>query len=194
MKFLASNAFGYGSDGRTPNLASLHELLLRLKEFGVPEICLESFPAEVRPDFVTEEVLELVKPFISNRTIVMGIQSGDDAVLRSINRGHTAEQACTAVKLLRRYGYTPHVDFIIGFPGETFEQQDALLTFMEDLAHQHGVRIHMHTFMPLPGTPLSSHRAAVVSEKSRQRLKKLAASGILDGWWENQIGYKWLVE
>lgn len=190
IKFLASNAFAYGSvDGRTANLEALHALLGGLKRIGVPEICLGSFPSEVRPDFVTREVLELVRPFLSNNTIVMGIQSPFDSRLRNIGRGHTIEQAVRAIELLREFRFRSHVDFIIGMPGETPEQQEELLTFMERLVHDYGVRIHMHTFMPLAGARWADKVAEPIALSARDRLRALARAGVLDGWWENQIAY-----
>ncbi len=190
IKFLAPNSFGYGSeDGRHPNLPALVGLLQRLKEIPVPEISLGSFPSEVRPDFVTREVLEAVSPYLANRTIVMGIQSGDDGVLKRMNRGHTRQQAIDAVRLLREFGFTAHVDFIIGLPGETFEDQDSLLTFMEEMVHTYAVRIHMHTFMPLPNIGWAGKKPSLIGPDARRRLKALTARGVLDGWWENQIGY-----
>ncbi len=190
VKFLASNAFAYGSeDGHTPNLEAISSLLHGLREVGVREISLGSFPGEVRPDFVTREVLEIVKPFITNRTIVMGVQSGSDRALRSMGRGHSREQAVEAIRLLREFGYTPHVDFIIGLPGETQKDQLELLTFMEELVNTYSIRIHMHTFMPLPGARWGDKVAAAIRPVARERLKALSRAKVLDGWWENQIAY-----
>ncbi|MFZ2958920.1 MAG: TIGR04013 family B12-binding domain/radical SAM domain-containing protein [Candidatus Ozemobacteraceae bacterium] len=190
IKFLCPNSFAYGSpDGRKPNLGALHALLSRLKEEGVPEISFGSFPSEVRPDFVTPEVLDVVVPFLSNRVIVMGVQSGDDKRLAAMCRGHTRDQAVTAIRLLRERGFTPHVDFIIGLPGENEFDQNALLDFMEEMIKTYAIRVHMHTFMPLPATPWADRPCEPICIPARDRLRALAARGILDGWWENQIAY-----
>jgi B12-binding domain/radical SAM domain protein len=190
IKFLSPNAFSYGSeDGKTPNFEAIRTLLVTLKEIGVPEIKFGAFPAEVRPDFVSREMLELVTPLIANKTIVLGVQTGNDASLKKMNRGHTSAQAVNAIRLLREFGFTPHVDFIIGFPGESEKDQDELLTFMEEMVAASAIRIHMHTFMALPGAPWENLAPSRISENARVRLKKLMARGVLDGWWENQIGY-----
>ncbi|HNW33667.1 MAG TPA: TIGR04013 family B12-binding domain/radical SAM domain-containing protein [Candidatus Ozemobacteraceae bacterium] len=190
IKFLASNAFAYGStDGHKPNPDALYALLSGLKRIGVPEIHLGSFPSEVRPDFVTRDILELVRPFLSNNTIVMGIQSPSDDRLRSIGRGHTIGQAVRAIELLREFHFRAHVDFIIGMPGETPAEQDELLTFMERIVHDYGVRIHMHTFMALAGARWADKVAEPITLPARDRLRALTRAGVLDGWWENQIAY-----
>ncbi len=189
IKFLSSNAFAYGSDGRTPNPAALHDLLEAIRQAGFPQISLGSFPSEVRPDFVTTEVLDVVRPYLTNEEIVIGVQSGLDERLEAMHRGHTREQAVRALELLRAYGFTPHVDFIIGTPGETAAQQRDLAAFMEDLVARFGIRIHMHTFMALPGAVWQDRPTREVIPEVHERLRRLARAGVLDGWWENQIGY-----
>ncbi len=188
IKFLTPNAFGYGSEDRAPNLQALSNLLKAIKDFGVPEIQFGSFPGEVRPDFVTREVMEIVKPYAVNRTIVMGVQTGSDAMLKKMNRGHSLDQAINAIALIREFGYTPHVDFIVGNPGETPENRIELLDFMESMIKHYQIRIHMHAFMPIPGTPWASFAQSPIEPQIHQRLRKLARAGHLDGWWENQIG------
>ena len=60
---------------------------------------------------------------------------------------------------------------------------------MEEMVHSYSIRVHMHTFMPLPGTPWSDKVAEPISRTAWERLKALSRAGVLDGWWENQIGY-----
>ena len=189
IKFLAPNAFAYGSDGKAPNLEALKALLEMLTDAGVPEINLGSFPSEVRPDFVTREVMELVTPYLKNPTIVMGVQTGSDKMLKKMNRGHTREQAINAISLLREYGFMPHVDFIVGNPDETFEEQFELVDFMEEMIEKFAIKVHMHTFTPLPSTPWEHKQQSPINEEVKQRLRKLEKAGKLDGWWENHIGY-----
>ena len=189
IKFLAPNAFAYGSDGRSPNLEALKALLEMLTDAGVPEINLGSFPSEVRPDFVTREVMELVTPYLKNPTIVMGVQTGSDQMLKKMNRGHTREQAINAISLLREFGFMPHVDFIVGNPDETFEEQFALVDFMEEMIDKYKIKVHMHTFTPLPSTPWEHKNQSPIHEDVKQRLRALERTGHLDGWWENHIGY-----
>ncbi|GAB4271675.1 MAG: TIGR04013 family B12-binding domain/radical SAM domain-containing protein [Candidatus Rifleibacteriota bacterium] len=188
IKFLTPNAFGYGSEGRTPNLEALNNLLQAIKEFGVPEIQFGSFPGEVRPDFVTREVMEIVSKYAVNRTIVMGVQAGSDRMLKKMNREHSLSQAVNAIKLIREFGYTPHVDFIIGNPGETLRDQVELLDFMEEMIKRYHIKIHMHSFMPIPGAPWQNLDQSYISPEIHKRIKNLEKAGKLDGWWENQIG------
>lgn len=189
IKFLAPNAFAYGSDGIKPDLKALYDLLEMLKRAGIPEINLGSFPSEVRPDFVTREVMELVTPYLSNKTIVMGVQTGSDAMLKKMNRGHTRDQSVNAISLLREFGFLPHVDFIVGNPDETEEDQFAMIAFMEEMVKLYAIKIHMHTFVPLPSTPWENRQQSPINEQVKKRLREFEKAGVLDGWWENHIGY-----
>lgn len=189
LKFLAPNAFAYGSYDGKPNLDKLYLLLETVKKLGIKKINLGCFPSEVRPDYVTREVMELVTPYLANKTIVMGLQSGSDKMLKKMNRGHTSEQAVNAIALLREFGFLPHVDFIIGNPDETEEDQLELVDFMEKMINDYAIKVHMHTFTPLPSTPWANKQQSPVCEEARRRIHLLEKTGNLDGWWENHIGY-----
>ena len=190
IKFLAPNAFAYGSDGKEPNIDTVDELVSKILETDkIKEVHLGSFPSEVRPDFVTHKLLKAIAHKLSNKTIVMGVQSGSDRILKQMNRGHDKDQAVKAISLLREFGFKPHIDFIIGNPGETDEDQFQLLDFMKMLINKYQIRVHMHAFMPLPGTPWENKSPTEILPEIRTELRKLTSQGHLDGWWENQVGF-----
>ena len=189
IKFLSPNAFSYKSYCLEPNVDALVELIRKVKESGIQEIHLGSFPSEVRPDFVTEKLMKNIAKDLSNKTIVMGVQSGSDEMLARMNRGHSLSQAVEAIRLIQKYGFTPHIDFIIGNPHETPQDQQLLVKFMKDMIELYQIRIHMHAFMPLPGTPWANESPSMIVPEVKEELIKLANGGSLDGWWQNQIGY-----
>ena len=190
IKFLSSNSFAYGSEkGREINLEAIYNLLSGLGAKGFKDIKLGGFPAEIRPDFVTRELVELISPWLMTREVVMGVQSASDEILRRMRRGHTLADAVNAIRLLREYDIRSHVDFIIGVPGETRDDQFQLVDFIEDMVRHFGIRVHMHTFMPVPGTQWAEHTAGPIEAEIKKRLRRLSQSGALDGWWENQIGF-----
>ncbi len=124
IRFITPNAFSYGSvDGKKLNLEALEELLKEIKriigESG--RIFLGTFPSEVRPEFVIDETLILVKKYAFNDSIVIGAQSGSDKVLNFINRGHGVREIYKSVELSIKYNLKPIVDFIFGLPGEEKE-------------------------------------------------------------------------
>ncbi|AKI98250.1 radical SAM protein [Kosmotoga pacifica] len=186
-RFISPNAFGYGSaNGVIPDVKTIEELLKGVREVGMREVYFGSFPSDVRPESVTEDVLELVKNYCDNRTIVIGLQSGSERILKLLRRGHTVEGAVKAIELIARKGFTPYVDMIFGFPFETQEDIQKSLEISLKLHEKYGAIIHGHTFMPLPGTPFENLKA-VISPENLKVIGRLAARGIIKGQWQRQI-------
>ena len=179
VRFVTPNAFAYGSDGRTPRFEKVRRLLASLAREKA-RIWFGTFPSEVRPEFVTDEGLELVHEFCANTRVHFGIQSGSDRVLAALGRGHTVADGLDAVDRVLDHGFVPVVDLILGFPFESNTEQEATLALAEQLARR-GCRIHAHRFMPLPGTPLASRPARPLLPTARQRVGRLALEGKLTG-------------
>ncbi len=179
VRFVTPNAFAYGSDGRTPRLEKVRRLLEALAREDAT-IWFGTFPSEVRPEFVTDEALELVREFCANTRVHFGVQSGSDRVLGLLGRGHTVADGLVAVDRVLDHGFVPVVDVILGFPFETDAEQEATLALAEQLARR-GCRVHAHRFMPLPGTPLASRPARTLVPTARRRLGRLALDGKLTG-------------
>ncbi len=193
-KFISPNAFSYGSPNPgEPDLPAVGKFLAACREAGLEGIHFGCYPSEVRPDWVNPEILELIKKHCRNRTIVLGAQSGSDSLLSRIWRGHTAKQAWDAVKSISRAGFTPHVDFVFGFPGETLEDRRASLTLMEEMMEKEGARIHAHTYMPLPATPLFRETPSALEDDTRNALRHWRKKRKLDGWWEEQEIVAWKI-
>ena len=76
------------------------------------------FTVELNPLDVTPTLLNQLRAGGVNR-LSMGVQSFDDAVLRSMGRPHTAMQALTAWHMIREAGFdNAGIDLICGWPGE----------------------------------------------------------------------------
>jgi B12-binding domain/radical SAM domain protein len=176
-RFVSPNAFAYGSDGIRPRFDKIRRLLVSLRH----KIYFGTFPSEVRPEFVCDEALELVTGHCANTKLHFGAQSGSDAVLLRLHRGHTVEDAIHAVELCRDHGITPVVDFIVGFPFETDEDQNETAQLVSWVARD-GL-VHVHRFLPLPGTPLGGTSARQLLPNTAQLFGKLALAGKLTGSW-----------
>ena len=180
-RLVSPNAFAYGSDGVRPAPEAVERLLKSL----TGNVYFGTFPSEVRPEFVTRDMIELVTTYCANREVHLGGQSGSDRVLRSIRRGHTAAQVVEAAACVRDAGLTPVVDFIFGLPGEREEDQAATLGCIEAIIREGG-KIRAHYFMPLPGTPLAAAQPEKVAPEIDRLLGKLALGGRLTGSWSPQ--------
>lgn len=184
--FVTSDAFAYGSASGEQGVASECERLLRgCKEAGLKEVFWGGFPSEVRPDHVQDDLLELVVRHCANRTLVLGAQSGSDAVLRETQRGHGAAVVRSAVRKVRAFGLIPHVDYIFGLPGETAADRRLTMDAIEAIVADGG-KVHMHYFMPHPGTPWADARPEVVEPDILVRVEKLTGAAHADGYWRRQ--------
>lgn len=187
FRFLSPTALSYGATGLEPDLAAVEALLAGVRQEIGPSLRLwfGTFPSEVRPEHVTGASLRLLHRFVSNRTLILGGQSGSDRVLAASARGHDAATIERAAAYCIEHGFVPHVDFLFGLPGEQVEDVDATLSLMDRLVAG-GARVHAHTFLPLPGTPFRKAAPGALSDDVRRRLRNLASRGRLYGQWEQQ--------
>ncbi len=192
--FISPNAFSYGSKGQQgPNIKAIEALLVACIEAGVKRVHFGCFPSEVRPDWVNPEILQLVRKYCRNKTIVLGAQSGSDCLLSELNRGHSAEQALSAARWIRQAGFMPHVDFVFGFPGETKADRSLSLLLMKKMIEDNGAKIHAHTFLPLPGTPLFQKEPSRLDDETKNALESWEKKKRLDGWWKEQEIMAWKI-
>lgn len=179
-RFVTPNALAYGSDGMTPRLEKVRALLASLRHRDQC-IYFGTFPSEVRPEWVTADALDLITTFSDNTRLHFGAQSGSDRVLASICRHHTVEDAVSAVELCLEYGMTPVVDFIVGIPGESDEEQMMTARLLEWVSSRG--RVHVHRFIPLPGTPMADASPRSLMPELEQLLGRLAKRGRVTGSW-----------
>lgn len=187
-RFISPNAFSYGSeDGKKINYEKLDSLLFNLRtlvgEKG--KIFFGSFPSEVRPEHVNPDTVKILRKYVDNDNLVIGAQSGSQRVLNFIQRGHDVESIYKAVETTRRAGLKVNVDFIFGLPCETDEDILSTIKVINDL-NKSGARIHAHTFIPLPQTPLQNEKAAKISPALKKEINTLCSSGIIYGDWQKQ--------
>lgn len=188
VRFITPNALAYGSeDGKRPNTKALTNLLTGIRKIldKKGRIFFGSFPSEVRPEFVSKEILSLLRQTVDNKNIVIGAQSGSTSLLRRMKRRHTLEDVLKASENIVRAGFTVYVDFIFGCPGETEEDLRETEDFMLRIARL-GAIIHAHTFLPLPGTPWGKRQSTPLPPWFKKFLGTLAQEGKLFGQWQTQ--------
>lgn len=190
-RFITPTSLSYGGPGPDPDLEAVEALLRGVREVIGPSpgarLFYGTFPSEVRPEHVTPEAMAMLRRWVDNTSLIVGGQSGSDAVLARTHRGHDVAAVERAVTIALEGGFEPHVDFIFGLPGETPDDVEATLRLAEALAAR-GARVHGHTFMPLPGTPLRDAAPGRIDARTRARLDRLAAGGALYGQWARQEG------
>ena len=182
-RFVTPNAFAYGSaDGRHPAPDKLERLLKALPDNN---IYLGTFPSEVRPEFVLPETAELVVQYCANTNLHFGAQSGSDAVLKNLHRGHGTAEVFSALDTCRDYHLQPVVDVIFGFPFETDEDEEQTLALVEEVSRRG--KVHVHYLTPLPGTPLAGTVSRPILPDIDKKLGQLALHGRVTGYWHDKV-------
>lgn len=196
LRFITPNALSYGSeDGRKINLTYIEALLKNIKAISENiRIFFGTFPSEIRPEHVTKDALALIKPYVFNRNLTIGAQSGSERILEKINRGHTVNDIYNAVSNAVEKGFSVNADFIFGLPEETEDDQRETIKFIEKIIKlgyrkNISVKIHAHYFIPIAGTPFQDRNPSKLSKELTSYLGKLYNSKNIFGKWQMQRNY-----
>jgi len=81
--------------------------------------------------------------------VLFGLESGDDRVLETLDKGNTVEMNRRAVYWARKAGLRVRCDFLVGSPHETVESLEATLALARELPIDFA---HFNKFVPFPGT------------------------------------------
>ena len=159
---IAQDTSGYGRDREDG--ASLAALLPKL----------DAFPGDYRirlmylhPAGITEELVKVMKktrhliPFLE-----MPLQHIAENVLRKMGRKIFEEETKKRVALLRENGFEIRTTFLVGFPGETQADFDALLSYVKEMQF---TRLGVFAFSPEEGTRAFEMEGAVPEEVAEER-------------------------
>ncbi len=188
IRFISPNALGYGAEFKECKLEKIEELLKTIRKIlkNKGRIFFGTFPSEIRPEFITKDTVKILKENVNNNNITIGAQSGSERILELIKREHGVEDVVKAVEILTKNGFLVNVDFMFGLPEETEKDRRDTIRLMELLVKK-GARIHAHTFIPLPGTPLFSKTSSEIDRNFIQRVEHFISSGNLFGQWKKQL-------
>jgi len=101
-------------------------------------------------------------------------QHGSDRVLMAMKRGYTALEYKSVIRRLRevRPNISVSSDFIIGFPGETDADFEALMKLIDDIGFDNSFSF---IFSPRPGTPAANLQDETPQDVKLKRLQRLQA-------------------
>ncbi|NBU78658.1 MAG: tRNA (N6-isopentenyl adenosine(37)-C2)-methylthiotransferase MiaB [Sphingomonadaceae bacterium] len=113
--------------------------------------------------------VEKLMPFLH-----LPVQSGNDRVLKAMNRKHTAESYLKIIDRVRaaRPDIALSGDFIVGFPGETEAEFEDTLRLIE--AANYALAFSFK-YSPRPGTPAATMDDQIAPEVVDDRLQRLQA-------------------
>jgi ribosomal protein S12 methylthiotransferase len=172
LVLVAQDLAWYGRDiGEPGSLAPLLRRLDTLAPDGLARVrLLYLYPSEVRDPLVST-MLELptVVPYFD-----LSLQHADAALLRRMKRWGSGDRFLTAIDAIR--AQEPDAafrsSFIVGFPGETEREHDALLEFLSAAALDWA---GFFPFSPEDGTPAASLPDAVDPDLTLEWLRECEA-------------------
>jgi len=104
----------------------------------------------MRADLLDEELLgRFVKA--RGQNICLGVESGNDEVFRSVNKGETFDDIIKAAALVRRSGLVLGNCFIIGLPGDNPERHKESMALAHELKPDY---LFWNMCTPWPSTPI----------------------------------------
>ena len=130
-----------------------------------------SHPADMDDELIaTHGEVDKLMPYLH-----LPVQSGNDRVLKAMNRSHTAD---SYLRLLERFrAARPDLalsgDFIVGFPGETDAEFEDTLKVVDEVRY---AQAYSFKYSPRPGTPAATMDDQIPLEVMDERLQRLQAA------------------
>jgi len=103
---------------------------------------------ECRVDYIDEEFCQRLSVF-KDPFLFLGIESGNDDMLKKMQKDFTTQQIRDAYKLLNKYRIKTSASFIIGAPGETARQINDTLRLVNEI---NPTRPSCCIYTPFPGS------------------------------------------
>lgn len=126
------------------NLERVRAFCERIKQYDL------SWAADFRVCDITPEMVEILKKGNCS-CVLLGLESFDNRILKSMNKGIAAEQIAYGLSLLHEAGIAINGNFIFGDVEETVETATVTLNWWKE--HQE-YGIHLGFITPYPGTVL----------------------------------------
>ena len=167
VTLLGQNVNSYGKDHKQADFAELLSMVDKVE--GIERVrFMTSHPKDLSDKVI--EVIRDGKHLCEH--IHLPVQHGSNKILKAMNRVYTAEAYKDLVKRIRTA--MPEVslttDLIVGFPGETEEDFEELLTFLKEIRYD---AAYTFIYSKRSGTPAAEMAEQVPEEVKKARLQKL---------------------
>lgn len=160
------NAYGKDFEGRIYTFANLLE---DLNKTSIKRIrYTTSHPRDL--DLATIKAMALGGNIMPN--LHLPVQSGNNEVLKRMNRKYTKEEYLEKIKLLKEAvpGISITTDIIVAFPGETEEQFLDTLDLVKQVEFEGAFTF---IYSPREGTPAATYENLLTEEEKHNRLNRL---------------------
>lgn len=165
------NAYrGAMADGEIADFALLIEYIAEIE--GIERIrFVTSHPKEFTQRLI--DVYAKVPKLVDH--LYLPAQHGSDRILSAMKRGYTSLEYKSIIRRIRevRPNITISSDFIVGFPGETDADFEAMMKLIDDVGFDNS---YSFIFSPRPGTPAANLADDTPQEVKQARLQRLQAA------------------
>lgn len=170
ITLLGQNVNAWRGENARGRKAGLGELIHRIAEIeGLERIRYTTSHPNDMDDALIEAhgSCDKLMPYLH-----LPVQSGNDRVLKAMNRAHTVE---SYLKLLERFrAVRPDIalsgDFIVGFPGESEAEFEDTLSLIDEVRYSQAFSFK---YSPRPGTPAATMDNQIAPEIMSERLARL---------------------
>ena len=134
-------------DNFTHDRPRVYEICNLIKEKGL-DFSFD-LPNGMRVNHFTEELMSTMYD-VGFYNINLGVESGDDEILKNIRKGTTVAQIKEAIRIAKKVGFKMTLFCVIGLPGSTVESVEKTFKLVQDS----GYDFNFSVCTPYPGSPL----------------------------------------
>jgi histone acetyltransferase (RNA polymerase elongator complex component) len=130
--------------------------LLNIISPYVQQNIIHSIRFSTRPDNITQQTLSLLNSCSDSApvsTIEIGVQSMNDAVLKTARRGHTSRDTINAIDMLKKTSMKIGVQLMVGLPGDN---EESLIEGTKQIAALSPDFARIYPLLVFHGTPLAT--------------------------------------
>jgi tRNA-2-methylthio-N6-dimethylallyladenosine synthase len=175
ITLLGQNVNSYISEQRTANSE-------RYKKVNFPKLLklINDIPGDFQIKFITSHPKDMSDELIEtiaqckkiSKEIHLPVQSGDDEILKKMNRGYTVKDYKNLIKKIRRVVPQAKIstDIIVGFPGETKKQFQNTVKLVKEIGFS---QAYVAAYSPRAGTAAAKLKDDVPSWEKKRRKRSL---------------------
>ncbi len=174
FSLIGTDTGSYGRDQGTTLVTLLRKLLARKGDY---QIRLRN----VQPRFLIEMMPELQELFKSGKIsyISTAVQSGNNRILKLMNRGYTIEGYKEAIQLINQE--FPHIQIrtqiMVGFPSETEEEYQDSVKLLDELNFDF---VESYLYSPRPNTKATEIKGQVPKREAEKRHNDILVKSLLN--------------
>lgn len=184
VTLLGQNVNAYGKDLKDINY-TFADLLKDLNKLPIKRIRFTtSHPRDL--DDATIDAMALGGNIMPH--LHLPVQSGNNRVLKAMNRKYTREDYLAKVQKLKEKvpGISITTDIIVAFPGETEEEFKDTLTLVDEVGYEGA---YTFIYSPREGTPAAKYENPLTDEQKHDRLNRLNER-INDGFLKGRLRFE----